>query len=263
MGQTGSKDVGRESERLVAAGPSEQLRQLVRCLAAVLVGLGFYAMLSAGLCVVSSCLVVAQGFLWLADSADAAAFSRAVAVLRRPGRGADACCACHVRHFGVAVAGIVMGALEAIVLVSTLGAIGGVNVTSISFIDFNCSPIYCPSYNYNTYYCNPAEAATPFFTFSVWALYAAGHAAVAAPLNITLSVLSLQLCRLLFDGNDVSGSGYGAGAGSSSGGRYGGNDGIGGGVGLGSGSGAGGQYRDGDQRRPELVVVEGRPLSST
>ena len=41
--------------------------------------------------------------------------------------------------------------------------------------------------------------------FSAWALYAAGHAAVAGPTNVAFSVLSLQACRLLMD----SGGGLG------------------------------------------------------
>jgi len=122
MGQAGSKadSFGRESERLVSAGPAEPLRLVLRCLAAAMIGCGFWTALSAGVCILSSCLVITQGFLWLADAADAATFARALEALRRRDRGTDACCACHVRHFGVAVAGIVVGALETIEL--TVGA---------------------------------------------------------------------------------------------------------------------------------------------
>jgi len=223
-----------ESERLVAAGPGEPLRLLVRFLAMAMVGCGFYAILSAGLCVVSSSLVVAQGFLWLNDSGSAATWARTLEALRKPSLRGE-CCACHVRLWGVAVAGIAVGVIETIIVVGVLAGFGaGSIVGSLTYPSQYfarlCPSVYCSSLGTTVFACGGVNSnyfpINSMLAFSAWALYAAGHAAVAGPTNIAFSVLSLQACRLLMDGGGSGGAGGGGGGGGSGGGGGGGGGGF-------------------------------------
>jgi hypothetical protein len=196
-----------ESDRLVpveaAATPIEEgklpgidkVRQVVRLFAVSTFLFGIYTLLSAGVCVVSSLLVIVQGCHWLSLSQDPETWALMVRSFHR-GR-ADDCCFCNSSLWNLAVTGIVFGVLETLVCVS-VGA--GLGYAQATWQEGTSSPC-----RYDTYYdrCVYSSSISDYNKVGLWLLYASGHAAVAGPHNIMVSAVSLQLYRLL--GNTYGG----------------------------------------------------------
>jgi hypothetical protein len=234
---------------------SELLRRVLRHVASAMLAMGLFTLLSGGVNIVSSLLVIAMGGQWLVATASRGSLQEhleELALLRE--KDCVGCCrnCCSGMCSGVfdnirglAVAAIVFGVFELIGYVGPFGGLGyaltsygyptlspGSSTYNVNTRTYECytgSNTYCtiyyyPSYTYQSFsfkcysgtpgtYCSAmlpdyiTQQYGPYIynyfydstdsAIGKWLLFAAGHAAVAAPLNIAWGAITLNLIGVL------------------------------------------------------------------
>lgn len=148
-----------------------------------MLGLGILCMISGGLCVISSVLIIVQGALWLRVSSSPATLAKAVSELRIA--GVAGCCSSTTNNLrNLAISAIVFSSLE--LLVGFGAGLGlGVWFLTRSFFCSNFFPFNC-SQRFNGPY-----------LVGQWLLFASGTSLITGALNISMSVLTLHTLQLL------------------------------------------------------------------
>lgn len=168
---------------------------MVRVFARIMLGLGVLGVLSGGIVLVSSVLMIAQGALWLDATKTAEALAAATVALQRSG-GLNASC-CQGTLFtlrSLAIAGIVFASLE-ILAGAGVGAGYGYTVMNERICGTGRTEISCAelSITADTRIMN-IHPDTPL---GVYLIYVAGNAFIAGPLNVAMSAATLQLLQLV------------------------------------------------------------------
>lgn len=187
VGAAASESIGR------SAGVSDAVRMLIRTLAPVLIGLGVMCMVSGGPCVVSSALVIAQGAVWLSATATLPEFERVVAAMKTMSISSCAASGKLAVLRNLAISGIVFASIELLVGFSI-----GVGVGLFTGSLYQKSLFPSLQRDFNGFIIQPPSCILRFndnfwLRISSYFFYFAGNAVVAGAVNVTLSVVTLQL----------------------------------------------------------------------
>jgi hypothetical protein len=180
---------------------SEQLRSVLRYFGWAVMSMGIFTLLSGGVNVISSCLVITLGQQWLEATSTRlrTSLSDHLDELQLlSGKDCRGCC----RHCcsgqcrgvfdnirGLAIAAITFGVLEMIALMPTLAILGNEFT-----LQYGVAITQSPYYPYNSYVtCNPQAD----LGIGQWLFFALGHNTLAAPLNIAWGAITLNFIAVL------------------------------------------------------------------
>lgn len=159
----------------------------IRVFAPIMVGMGILCMLSGGVCLVSSALVIAQGAVWLQVTKSFASLAGAMGKNRT--LAGSGCCGGPLTNLrGLSIAGIVFGVLEILLGLGVGVGIGAIILTPFS--NYYCDNGYYPN-------CNSISVSNPFWQVGTWLMYAGGASIIGGAVNISMCVATMQLLAML------------------------------------------------------------------
>lgn len=140
-----------------------------------MLGLSIFSLVSGGINIISSALVIAQGALWLNTTASVPMLAKALAEVTGAElrTAANGCCSgTFVQLRGLAIAAIVFACFEMIV-----GFALGFGISIPFFLEYT-------------------GGDTSFLPLAGWFIHVVGNAAIVGALNISMSVATLNLLQV-------------------------------------------------------------------
>jgi uncharacterized membrane protein len=159
----------------------------IRVFAPITLGMGILCLLSGGWCVVSSVLVIVQGAVWLSVTTDQASLAESLA--RDATTSGSGCCGGPLSNLrGLAISGIVFACLE---IPAALGI--GFTAGLFSLSPTGACVTRCDGWSGQC----QTTCTNAFFASGVWLVYSAGASLICGALNISMSVATLHLHKML------------------------------------------------------------------